>query len=148
MSNLDLTDKRILSELENNARISWADLGRSVALTAPAVRERVRRLERSGIITGYKAQLSYEKLGYPIEALIRVAVTTHERTQRVTNLIKGMPEVAECLLLTGEDTFSIHVRVATMKDLERITASLQLYGRTTTSVVLEPVSISHTSIIH
>lgn len=134
--NLDPTDRRILAELEADARIAWAELGRRVALTAPAVRQRVRRLEQAGVITGYHARLDPVRLERPIDALIRVAVPTQERTKRLVEYVQELPAVVECHALTGEDSFAMRVQVASMPELDRITSSLARFGRTTTSMVL------------
>lgn len=136
MTSLDPTDQRILAELEANARIAWAELGRRVGLTAPAVRQRVQRMERNGTITGYHAQLAPVEMGRPIDALIRIATTSHERQTRLTAYVRERPEIVECHNLTGEDSFACRVQVASMPELDQITTSLSRFGRTTTSLVL------------
>jgi Lrp/AsnC family leucine-responsive transcriptional regulator len=134
--NLDPTDRQILRELERNARIPWAELGRRVSLTAPAVRERVRRLERTGVLTGWHASVDPARLGRPIGAFVRIATETQARQERLTEFALEHPEVVECHGLTGEDSFLLRVQVASMQDLERLTNSLALFGKTTTSLVL------------
>ena len=136
MNDLDPTDRRILAELETNARIAWAELGRRVGLTAPAVRQRVQRLERTGTITGYHARLSPSAMGLPIDALIRIATTSHERQLRLAAYVRERREIVECHNLTGEDSFACRVQVASMPELDDITTALSRFGRTTTSMVL------------
>lgn len=133
---LDLTDRRILAELEADARIAWAELGRRVALTAPAVRQRVQRLERDGIITGFHARLDAARLGRPIDAMVRVATPSHVRQERLAEFVRERHEVVECHALTGEDSFLVRVQVADMAELDSITTSIAHFGRTTTSLVL------------
>jgi len=134
--NLDSTDREILRELARSARVSWAELGRRVALTAPAVRERVRRLELDGVIVGYHAALDPARLGRGIGAFVRIATPTQARHDKLVAFVGEHPEIVECHALTGEDTFLLRVQVATPAELDRLTTSLALFGRTTTSLVL------------
>jgi Lrp/AsnC family leucine-responsive transcriptional regulator len=133
---LDHTDREILRELERDARLPWAELGRRVALTAPAVRERVRRLERTGVVAGYHAQLDAAHLGRPIDAYVRVASPSQSRQERLVAFAQERGEVVECHALTGEDSFLLRVRVVDMPQLDRLTTSIAVFGRTTTSIVL------------
>lgn len=133
---LDDTDWRILAELEQDARIPWAQLGRRVSLTAPAVRERVRRLERDGVLVGYRALVDTGRLGRAIDAFVRVATPSQSRQDKVAAFAEERAEIVECHSLTGEDCFLLRVRVATMPELEQLTSSLATMGRTTTSLVL------------
>lgn len=134
--NLDATDREIIRELERDARIPWAELGRRVSLTAPAVRERVRRMERAGIITGYGAWIDPASVGRPIGAYIRVTTATQPRHERLIEFAQERSEIAECHSLTGDDSVIMRVQVASMPELERLTTSLAHFGRTTTSMIL------------
>ena len=134
--NLDPTDRAIVREIERDARITWAQLGRRVALTAPAVRERVRRMERAGVITGYGAWIDPERMGRGIGAFVRVATTTHARVERLVAFAHDRGEVVECHTLTGEDTVLLRVQVGSMAELDRLTSSLNQFGQTTTSMIL------------
>jgi Lrp/AsnC family leucine-responsive transcriptional regulator len=134
--NLDPTDREIIRELERNARIPWAELGRRVALTAPAVRERVMRMQRAGVITGYGAWIDPAKLGRGIGAFIRVTTESPSRHERLLEFATERGEVVECHSLTGEDSVIIRVQVGDMAELERLTTSLSHFGRTTTSMIL------------
>lgn len=135
--NLDSTDREILRHLEVDARVSWAELGRRVALTAPAVRERVRRMERAGVVVGYGAWVDPARLGRPIGAFIRVATPSRLRHERLVEFARERPEVLECHSLTGDDTVLLRVQVRDMAQLQRLTSSLAHFGRTTTSMVLD-----------
>jgi Lrp/AsnC family leucine-responsive transcriptional regulator len=134
--NLDSTDRAIIRELERDARTTWAQLGRRVALTAPAVRERVRRMERAGVITGYGAWIDPERVGRGIGAFIRVATTTPSRMERLVAFARDRGEIVECHTLTGDDTVLLRVQVGSMPELDRLTSSLSQFGRTTTSMIL------------
>jgi Lrp/AsnC family leucine-responsive transcriptional regulator len=134
--NLDPTDRELIRELEADARITWADLGRRVGLTAPAVRERVRRLERAGVITGYGAWIDPERVGRPIGAYVRVATTSIGRAEKLVEFVRERGEVVECHSLTGDDSVILRIQVADMAMLDRLTSSLATFGRTTTSMIL------------
>jgi Lrp/AsnC family leucine-responsive transcriptional regulator len=135
--NLDPTDRELIRELEADARVTWADLGRRVALTAPAVRERVRRLERAGVISGYGAWIEPASVGRPIGAYVRVATTSVQRQERLVEFVAERGEVVECHTLTGEDSVLLRVQVADMTMLDRLTKSLASFGQTTTSMILD-----------
>ena len=135
--NLDPTDRELIRELEADARVTWADLGRRVGLTAPAVRERVRRLERGGVISGYGAWIDAGRVGRPIGAFVRVATTSVSRQERLVELVAERGEVVECHTLTGEDSVLLRVQVADMSMLDRLTKSLASFGQTTTSMILD-----------
>ncbi len=132
---LDEIGWRILRELQENARISFAELGRRVGLSIPAVTERVRKMEDAGIILGYHADVNPEKAGYPITAFIRMSIGGNVSTQIVA-LMKEMNEVEECHRSTGGDSFILKVRVASVAHLEHLIERLLPYGATTTSIVL------------
>ena len=134
--NLDPTDRAIIRELERDARISWAQLGRIVSLTAPAVRERVRRLERAGVVTGYGAWIDPDRVGRPIGAFVRVTTPTQMRQERLVEFVAERAEVVECHTLTGDDSVLLRVQVASMGELDRLTSSIAHFGRTTTSMIL------------
>ncbi|GKS96791.1 hypothetical protein AVAK2825_19670 [Acidovorax sp. SUPP2825] len=102
VSQLDAHDGRILAELQQDARISMAELGRRVHLSQPAVTERVRKLEASGVIRGYGVRLDYARLGYGIRAIIRVGRAEYAR---VVRLIEETPEVLNAYNVTGEDSW-------------------------------------------
>jgi Lrp/AsnC family leucine-responsive transcriptional regulator len=132
---LDEIGWKILHELQVNARLSFAELGRRVGLSMPAVTERVRRMEEAGIITGYHAEIDPEKVGLPITAFIRINIVG-EVTSKLLELLKTAPEISECHRGTGGDSFILKVNVATVHQLEKLIDRLLPHGMTTTSLVL------------
>jgi Lrp/AsnC family transcriptional regulator, leucine-responsive regulatory protein len=132
---LDDVGWRILHELQRNARLSFAELGRRAGLSVPAVAERVRKMEEAGIITGYRAQVDLGKVGLPIRAIIRMSVVG-DVFSRITAAVKGMPEVLECHRGTGGDSFTMKVAVASVEHLESLIDRLTPFGTPSTSIVL------------
>lgn len=132
---LDAKGWTILRELQQDARLSFAELGRRVGLSTPSVVERVRNLEAAGILTGYHARVDLAKLGLPILAVVRVNVVGDVLT-KITALVQEMPEVLECHRGTGTDSFTLKVTVASVAHLERVIDRLTPYGTTATSIVL------------
>jgi Lrp/AsnC family leucine-responsive transcriptional regulator len=132
---LDETGWRILQELQENARLSFSELGQRVGLTAPAVAERVRRLEDAGIIRGYYAEIDLTKIGHTITAIIRIS-TPGELCSRFTTIAKSIPEIMECNRVTGTDSFIAKVAVSSVEHLEALIDRLEAYGQLTTSIIL------------
>ena len=132
---LDEVGWRILRELQMDARLSFAELGRRVGLSLPAVAERVRRLEEADIITGYHAELNREKIGMPVMAFIRIT-TTGENYASIITLARNLPQVLECHHLAGTDSFVLKVVTASISHLEQLLSHLSNYGQTATSIVL------------
>ncbi len=132
---LDQTDWKILKELQLNARTSYAELGRKINLTTPAVIERVRKLEDAGIITGYRAEIDAAKVGLPITAFIRMSITGVDFSQ-IVRIASDSEEVLECHRGTGGDSFIIKVAAASVEHLQNLIDRLTPYGITTTSIVL------------
>jgi Lrp/AsnC family transcriptional regulator, leucine-responsive regulatory protein len=131
---LDQTDLRIIEELVLDARITMAELGRRVRLSAPSVAERVQRLERAGVITGYHAHIDPKALGYALAVVVRVAPATRQ-LHRIPEIARETPEVVECHRITGEDCFFLKLHLRSIDDLEEILDRFTPYGRTTTSIV-------------
>lgn len=134
-SKLDEVDLRLLEELQKNARASFRELGAAVHLSSTAAAERVKRLEEGGIIQGYQARLSHEKLGRPISVYIRLR-TSADRYPRVLAELEAMNEVLECHHVTGDDSFLIKASVRCMEDLETMIAGISPYGETSTALVM------------
>ena len=132
---LDNIGRQILKSLQENARISFSELGRRVGLSSPAVAERVHRMEEAGYIKEYRAIVDQEKLGFPITAFIRVTAAAG-RMKEADDMARSIPEVIEGHHLTGSDGFILKVVVASMGHLEEIINQMGNYGQTTTSVVL------------
>lgn len=133
---LDGTGWRILRELQENARITFTELAQRVALTPPAVSERVRRMEEAGIIAGYRVQLDAEKVGLPITAFIRVTTSGGGNCARLGALVRDLPEVLECHRVTGGDSYVMKVVVRSVPALQELIDRLMPYGEPTTSIVL------------
>jgi Lrp/AsnC family transcriptional regulator, leucine-responsive regulatory protein len=131
---LDPINRRLLQELQADARVTMAELGRRINLSAPAVAERVLRLERAGVITGYRAEVDPKAIGYPIGAVVRVRPTTRH-LQKIPELAKEIPEVVDCHRITGEDCFFIRLHLRSMDDLEGILDRFLALGQTTTSII-------------
>jgi Lrp/AsnC family transcriptional regulator, leucine-responsive regulatory protein len=131
---LDRTNRRIVGELASDGRLSMAELGRRVGLSAPAVAERVQRLERRGVITGYRADLDPRALGYPLTAFVRVKPAMRQ-LDKVRELAVDTPEVVECHRVTGEDCFVLKVCLPSIDALGEILDRFLVYGETTTSII-------------
>ncbi|HYX87440.1 MAG TPA: Lrp/AsnC family transcriptional regulator [Gaiellales bacterium] len=131
---LDATNRRLLRELEQDARISIAELGRRVNLSAPAVSERLQRLEEAGVITGYRAELDPRTLGYPIAAVVRIRPASRQ-LHRIPEIARTTPEVVECHRITGEDCYLMKVHLRAMDELEPILDRFTPFGQTTTSII-------------
>jgi Lrp/AsnC family transcriptional regulator, leucine-responsive regulatory protein len=134
----DPVNLRILAELQQDPRISMSELGRRVALSAPAVTERVQRLERARVIAGYRLQLDPAALGYGVAAFVRVRPGPGQ-LPRVAELASGIPEVSECYRITGDDCFIMKLHVAGVEELETVLDRFLLHGQTNTSIVQSTV---------
>jgi Lrp/AsnC family leucine-responsive transcriptional regulator len=132
---LDEIDRKILKELQEDARTSYAELGRRVGLTTPAVIERVRKLEDAGIITGYSAEIDTARIGLPITAFIRMSISGVDYSH-IIEVAEESREVLECHRGTGGDSFIMKVAVASVEHLQEVIDRLVPYGITTTTIVL------------
>lgn len=132
---IDDIDRRILKKLQDDARTSYAELGRRVGLTTPAVIERVRKLEDAGIILGYRADIDTAKVGRPITAFIRMSISGVDYSH-IIEVAEESNEVLECHRGTGGDSFIMKVAVASVEHLQEVIDRLTPYGITTTTIVL------------
>jgi Lrp/AsnC family leucine-responsive transcriptional regulator len=132
---LDDIGWKILLELQREARVTFAELGRRVGLSTPAVVERVRKLEDEGIILGYRTLVDPSKVGLPILAFIRISVVG-DFLNKIITVAQALPEVLECHRVTGSDSFILKVTVASIEHLESVIDQLTPYVATTTSIVL------------
>jgi Lrp/AsnC family leucine-responsive transcriptional regulator len=132
---MDRIDKQVLSELQADARLSYAELGRRVGLTTPAVIERVRKLEDTQIITGYRADVDASKVGLPITAFVRMSITGVDYSH-IIEVAQESNEVLECHRGTGGDSFIMKVAVSSVEHLQELIDRLTPYGITTTTIVL------------
>ncbi len=137
---LDAYDTRILAELQADARLSLAELGRRVHLSQPAVAERVRKLEAGGVITGYRATVDLGALGYGIRALVRVGRTDY---QRMVQLVDATPEILSAHNITGEDSWMLEIAVTDVAHLDTVVSRLCLLSETSTSIILKTLREHH-----
>jgi len=136
---VDSVDRRLLDALRANARATYAELARLVNLSAPAVHERVAKLEAAGVITGYHAAVAVESLGFAINALIGIFVNDRADTDDLAKSLAALPAVEHCWFVAGEETFVVKVRVPDVAGLERAIRTLNAINgvaRTRTTVVL------------
>lgn len=132
---LDEIDRKLIQLLQEDARTSYAELGRQVGLTTPAVIERVRKLEDSNIITGYRAEIDTARVGLPILAFVRMSITGVDYSH-IIEVAEGSNEVLECHRGTGEDSFIMKIAVSSVEHLQDVIDRLTPYGITTTTIVL------------
>lgn len=131
---LDTTDRTLLTELQAEARLSLAELGRRVGLSPPAVADRLQRLERGGVITSYRAEVDPRALGYPLAVVIRIRPAPRQ-IAKVAELAQRTPELVECHRITGDDCFFMTAHVRSVEHLEELIDRFTPYGQTTTSIV-------------
>ncbi|HWO31740.1 MAG TPA: Lrp/AsnC family transcriptional regulator, partial [Candidatus Acidoferrum sp.] len=131
---LDATDARILDALVNDARVSIADLARSVGLSPPSVSERIKRLEEVGVIEGYTLTINPKALGLPIAAWLRIRPIPGQ-LQMVVEILRGLPEIVECDRITGEDCFIARAHVQSVEELEKLIDRVIPYAMTNTSII-------------
>jgi Lrp/AsnC family leucine-responsive transcriptional regulator len=150
---LDDTNLALLGELQSDARLSLAELGRRVGLSSPAVAERLQRLERDGVIRAYRAELDPAALGYALSAVIRVRPAPRQ-LHKVADVARNAPEVVECHRITGEDCYLIKAHIRSMIHLEELLDELAPFGQTTTSIIqsspvpLRGIAVGRTSTAH
>jgi Lrp/AsnC family leucine-responsive transcriptional regulator len=131
---LDDVNLRLLEHLQEDPRLTMAELARRVGMSAPAVTERVQRLEQAGVIAGYRLELDPKALGLPIAAYVRVRPAPRQ-LEKIAELAAATPQVVECHRITGEDCFLIKVQVEAVDGLEEILDLFLPHGQTTTSIV-------------
>lgn len=131
---LDATDWAILGELQHDGRVPLTELARRVSLSASATTERVKRLEASGVITGYRADVDLEKVGLLVLAVVRLKYPGSQH-QPLHRLLAERTEILECLRTTGEDCYQLKVSATSMAHLEQVVNELAQFGSTTTNLV-------------
>jgi Lrp/AsnC family leucine-responsive transcriptional regulator len=136
---LDETNVRLLDELTADPRATAAELARRVGMSAPAVRERLNRLEQAGVIRGYRLDIDPSAIGLPVAAWVRIRPGPGQ-LPKIAELARRTPQVSECHRISGEDCFLLKVHVAAIEDLEAVLDQFLLYGQTHSSfVVATPV---------
>lgn len=131
---LDATDARILEALIDDARISIAELARTVGLSPPSVSERIKRLEEAGVIEGYTLRINPQALGLPLAAWLRIRPIPGQ-FHKVAGILQRLPEIVECDRITGEDCFIARAHVRSMDDLEKLIDQVIPYAMTNTSII-------------
>ena len=132
---LDEFNWKIIQELQMNARITIVELGKKIDLSAPAVSERIKKLEEEGYIKGYRTIVDYDKLGLSVPVFINYKATKVSHGDMI-KMIDKMPEVVEWYSVTGLHCSMLKVVVASTKELEIIIEKLQEFGETSTSIIL------------
>jgi Lrp/AsnC family leucine-responsive transcriptional regulator len=131
---VDSVDKALLDQLQGDGRLSMAELGRRIGLSPSAVAERLSRLERRGVVRGYRAVVDPRALGFTLSAVIRVRPAPRQ-LHKVAELTKRLEEVSECHRITGEDCYLLTAHLRDVGHLEELVDQLAPYGQTTTSIV-------------
>lgn len=124
----------LLSLLQSDPRMSISELSRRVKLSAPAVKERVTRLEEAGVIAGYRLDLNPKALGFPVTAFVRIRPMSGQ-LPKIIALAQSMPEVSECHRITGEDCFILKVHLDALENLDVVLDRFLAFGQTTTSII-------------
>jgi Lrp/AsnC family leucine-responsive transcriptional regulator len=131
---LDAVNLQLLDELSRDGRLGIAELGRRIGMSAPAVADRVQRLERAGVITGYHAEIDPGAVGFPVSAVVRIRPSPGQ-LQRIPEIARETPEVAECYRITGEDCYLLRLHLRAIDELEDVLDRFTPYGLTTTSII-------------
>ena len=135
---MDSTDYKIIEILQEDGRIPMKELAKRVALSAPAVAERVKRLEEENIITGYKAVINYDKLGQKMSVLINVGINIQKNAEFL-EFIKNEDSIIECHQVTGPYSKVLKARVEDSRNLENLIGRIQMFGKTETYVILSSI---------
>jgi len=130
---LDSLDRRLIAELAADARLRVAELARRIGLSAPAVADRLRRLEDTGVLR-CRAEVEPRALGYTVCAIVRVSPWNRD-LRAIPEVARATPEVTECYRITGEDCYFMKLYLRSIDDLEPILDTFTPHGRTTTSIV-------------
>jgi Lrp/AsnC family leucine-responsive transcriptional regulator len=134
VTEVDSINAQLLAELQEDARLSVAELGRRVGLSSPAVAERIQRLEETGVIRGYHADVDPRALGWSLTAVIRIRPAPRE-LKKVADLARATPEVVDCRRMTGEDCYILTAHLRDVEHLEQVIDQFVAYGQTTSSIM-------------
>jgi Lrp/AsnC family leucine-responsive transcriptional regulator len=136
---MDAIDRHLIDLLRDNARLAYAELARKVGLSAPAVHERIAKLESSGVIRGYRVEVEPETLGFPLTAVIGIVQDSSGDADSVLDALRARDEIESCYFMAGEESFLCKARVKTIGDLERLIMELNRVkgvARTRTTIAL------------
>lgn len=132
---LDMIDWEVVELLQRDGRVSIAQVARKLRMAPPSVADRIKRLEKAGVIVAYRADIDPQALGLVITALIRVRICP-SRYDEFLRLVSEAPEVRECLQVAEPNSFQVRVTVRDLKHLLRFDLKLNGFGETSTSIVL------------
>jgi Lrp/AsnC family transcriptional regulator, leucine-responsive regulatory protein len=132
---LDNLNWKILQELQKNARVTIVELGKRINLSAPAVAERIKKLEEEGYIKGYQTVIDYDKIGLTVPVFINFKAISIKHANMI-KMVESMPEVIEWFAITGNYCLLLKVVVNSTKELEMVIEKLSKYGETSTSIIL------------
>ena len=132
---LDAVNRRLLAELHADPRVSMSALARRVGMSAPAVAERIQRMQRDKVIVGFRMEVDPAALGLPVAAYVRVRPTAGQ-LPRIAALAAELPQVTECHRITGEDCFLIKIHARAIEDLEQTLDRFLVHGQTISSIVV------------
>lgn len=134
---VDERDRAILRCLERNARLTYAQIGQEVGIAASSVHDRVRKMERSGLISGYRAELDLARIGFPITAIVSLALTPRSPAD-IPGMIAGFELVESCYSVAGDNSYALFVRAPSTRALEELVDALRakLEVNTRTTIVL------------
>ncbi|MDP9815317.1 Lrp/AsnC family transcriptional regulator [Spirilliplanes yamanashiensis] len=121
---MDAIDLSLVELLRTNARLSYAELARQVGLSAPAVHERVGKLEASGVLRGYRAEVAPETIGLGVTALIGIVEDSGADTDDVLDYLRQMPEIESCYFMAGVESYQLTARVPSIAELEQLIVKL------------------------
>lgn len=131
---MDHIDKKLVTLLQKNARMSFKELAAEVFLSTPAVSARIERLEKDGIIKSYSARIDAAKLGYHITAFINIEVKPTQKAEFYP-FVQGIPNVLECNYVTGNYSMLLKAVFPSTTELDLFVGHLQMFGKTQTQVV-------------
>lgn len=131
---LDGRNVELIRHLQDDPRMPISELARRLGMSAPAVKERLTRLEEAGVVRGYRLELDPKALGWPITAYVRIRPMPGQ-LPKIAELAQSLPQVAECHRITGEDCFVLKVHLASLESLDGVLDRFLAHGQTTTSIV-------------
>lgn len=144
---MDAIDRKILQLLERDARIPLKQLAKAVYLSSPAVSARIRNLEQQGILTGYRAIVDIQRIGYPIQAFINLEMEPRQKAEFYP-WAGGEENILECNCVTGQYSMLLRVAFCSTMDLDQFIGKLQRFGRTQTQIVFStPIALRAPGIV-
>lgn len=144
---MDAIDRKILQLLERDARTPLKQLAKAVYLSSPAVSARIRNLEQQGILTGYRAVVDIQRIGYPIQAFINLEMEPRQKAEFYP-WAGGEENILECNCVTGQYSMLLRVAFCSTMDLDQFIGKLQRFGRTQTQIVFStPIALRAPGIV-